>query len=229
MCHTPAVRYSHYAAVAVMMGALFKRDAMLLVRQRADRAQLWAMPALYAFLLCFLDAARAVPAALMLVLLFMWPVQILVQRLWMADRRSGVLEQLVLSPTPLVLVTTSRILFMAFGVLLPAMLAAMAVLYIGGRGTFIMRDVVALALAAPACTAVASVVAALTVGVRAQAGLALLLLFPLLLPLLIILAAALTQPDAALAACYLLAAASVVAVPLGAWGTAAALRQQLLT
>jgi ABC-type transport system involved in cytochrome c biogenesis permease component len=210
-----------------MIGALLKRDVSVLISQRAEIVQLWAMPLLYAFLVGFLDPMESMPLDVVTVLLFVWPVQILSSRMWQDDVQSGIAEQFLMSHTSLSMVALVRILVMAFGIVLPAALGVAAIYAISGRMVLFTLQFMALAMAAPVCAALASMVAGLTVSLRGQAALALLLLFPGLWPILILLAAALSNGENAVAACYLLAACSIAALPLGAWGTAAALKQQL--
>lgn len=211
----------------VMWAALLGRDIKVLGRQWGELAQLWSMPGLYAFVASFLDVTHALPAAVLLVVLLLWPVQALAMRLWADDIANGVVEQIALSHTPLILVAGLRITLMAEVVIFPAALGTMIALMLGAAAAFSWGDVLSVFLAIYALAAVTSVIAALTAGRRGQAALALLLALPLLLSLLITLAAALSNPEQAVAARYLLAAASIVAIPLGAWATAAALRQQL--
>ena len=211
----------------MMITALLKRDVLLLMRQRAELLQIWAMPALYACLAGFLDAARSVPAALLLVILMLWPIYMLVNRAWADDARSGFLDQAVVGGVPLSLVAGVRILVLAECALLPAALVTMAVMMVANAAAFSWHDALAILLASYTLAALVSVVAALTVSLRVAGGVALLLLFPLLLPTLILLTVALTEPTAAVAALYLLAALAVVAIPLGAIATATGLRHHV--
>ncbi len=210
-----------------MIMVFAKRDITILFCQRAEVLQIWSMPALYACLVSFLDVWRTVSPALLLIILMLWPIYMMAVRAWSDDVQSGFIDQVAVAGASLFSMALIRILLLAEVVLLPAVLFTMLVLISTSAALFSWFDVLAIFLSTYTLAALIAVVGALTVTLRSTGGLALLLLFPLLLPVLILLAVALTEPGAATAARYLLSALAIVAVPLGALATAATLRQRL--
>ncbi|MEE9510712.1 MAG: heme exporter protein CcmB [Gammaproteobacteria bacterium] len=151
--------------------------------------------------------------------------------LFRSDFDDGSLEQLALSTHPLPLLVFGKILahWLISGVPLVVLSPLLALSYDLSLNTL---QVLALALliGTPTLSLLGSVGAALTAGVRQAGGLLALLVLPLMLPVLVFGARATTlaatgqDPAGPL---YLLAALAVLAVTLGPFATAAAVRVSL--
>ena len=151
--------------------------------------------------------------------------------LFRSDFDDGSLEQLALSTHPLPLLVFGKILahWLISGVPLVVLSPLLALSYDLSSNTL---QVLALALliGTPTLSLLGSVGAALTAGVRQAGGLLALLVLPLMLPVLVFGARATTlaatgqDPAGPL---YLLAALAVLAVTLGPFATAAAVRVSL--
>ncbi len=151
--------------------------------------------------------------------------------LFRSDFDDGSLEQLALSTHPLPLLVFGKILahWLISGVPLVLLSPLLALSYDLSSNTL---QVLALALliGTPTLSLLGSVGAALTAGVRQAGGLLALLVLPLMLPVLVFGARATTlaatgqDPAGPL---YLLAALAVLAVTLGPFATAAAVRVSL--
>jgi len=151
--------------------------------------------------------------------------------LFRSDFDDGSLEQLALSTHPLPLLVFGKILahWLISGVPLVLLSPLLALSYDLSSNTL---QVLALALliGTPTLSLLGSIGAALTAGVRQAGGLLALLVLPLMLPVLVFGARATTlaatgqDPAGPL---YLLAALAVLAVTLGPFATAAAVRVSL--
>ena len=151
--------------------------------------------------------------------------------LFRSDFDDGSLEQLALSTHPLPLLVFGKILahWLISGVPLVLLSPLLALSYDLSSNTL---QVLALALliGTPTLSLLGSVGAALTAGIRQAGGLLALLVLPLMLPVLVFGARATTlaatgqDPAGPL---YLLAALAVLAVTLGPFATAAAVRVSL--
>ena len=149
-------------------------------------------------------------------------------RLFAADFADGALEQMLLSPQPLALLVSAKILAHWLVCGLPVVLLAPIIgLQYALPNEAISILVLSLLLGTPALSLIGAIGAALTLGARGSGLLVALLVLPLYIPVLIFgsLAVAASQhgmsPQAHLS---LLAAISLLAVVLAPLATAAALR-----
>lgn len=150
------------------------------------------------------------------------------ERLFRADHDDGSLEQLLLSPAPLALLTFSKVLahWLLTGlplVMLSPMLAIMLGLPMSSIGTVVLS----LLLGTPILSLLGSIGAALTVGIRRGGALLALLLLPLYVPTLILGASAVAAVRDGLPAdgqLYLLGALLSGALVLAPLASALALR-----
>jgi len=150
------------------------------------------------------------------------------QRMFAADHADGTLEQMVLSPIPLVLLVCGKNIahWIVAGlplVILAPVLGLQFDLDAGALGVL----AVALLLGTPVLSLVGSIGAALTLGVRGGGALLSLLVLPLYIPTLVFGAGAVQAHASGLGAAghlSLLAALLVLAVFFAPWATTAALR-----
>ena len=150
------------------------------------------------------------------------------QRMFAADHTDGTLEQMLLSPTPLVLLVGGKNLahWLVCGlplVLLAPLLAVQFDLDAGSLGVLTLG----LLLGTPVLSLVGSIGAALTLGVRGGGVLLSLLVLPLYIPTLIFGAGAVQAHSSGLGAgghLSLLAALLLLALFFAPWATTAALR-----
>lgn len=151
--------------------------------------------------------------------------------LFRSDFDDGSLEQLALSAHPLPLLVFGKILahWLISGVPLVLLSPLLALSYdLSSNALQVLT--LALLIGTPTLSLLGSVGAALTAGVRQAGGLLALLVLPLMLPVLVFgarattLAAAGQEPAGPL---YLLAALAALAVTLGPFATAAAVRVSL--
>ncbi|MCZ6516180.1 MAG: heme exporter protein CcmB [Gammaproteobacteria bacterium] len=151
--------------------------------------------------------------------------------LFRSDFDDGSLEQLALSAHPLPLLVFGKILahWLISGVPLVLLSPLLALSYdLSSNALQVLT--LALLIGTPTLSLLGSVGAALTAGVRQAGGLLALLVLPLMLPVLVFgarattLAAAEQEPAGPL---YLLAALAALAVTLGPFATAAAVRVSL--
>lgn len=152
-------------------------------------------------------------------------------RLFSADFTDGTLEQMLLSPQPLALMVTAKILSHWVVCGLPVVLLAPIIgLQYALPSNAIGILVFSLLLGTPALSLIGAIGAALTLGVRGSGLLVALLVLPLYIPVLIFGALAVSasqhgmSPQAHLS---LLAAISLLALVLAPLATAAALRISL--
>ena len=151
--------------------------------------------------------------------------------LFRSDFDDGSLEQLALSPHPLPLLVLGKILahWLISGVPLVVLSPLLALTYNLSSNTL---QVLALALliGTPTLSLLGAVGAALTAGVRQAGGLLALLVLPLMLPVLVFGARATTLAATGqdpVGPLYLLAALAVLAITLGPFAIAAAVRVSL--
>lgn len=152
-------------------------------------------------------------------------------RLFAADHADGTLEQMALSPQPLVLLVGGKILahWLLCGlplVLLAPLLGLQFNLEAGTLGVLAL----ALLLGTPVLSLVGAVGAALTLGVRGGGALLAVLLLPLSVPTLVFGSGAVESYAAGLDATphlSLLAALLIMSLPLAPWAATAALRINL--
>ena len=150
------------------------------------------------------------------------------QRMFAADFLDGTLEQMVLSPTPLVLLVVGKITahWIVSGlplVLLAPLMGLQFDLHAGTLGIFML----ALLLGTPVLSLIGSIGAALTLGVRGGGVLLSLLILPLYIPALVFGAGAVYANESGMEAgghLSLLAALLVLAAFFAPWATTAAIR-----
>jgi heme exporter protein B len=150
------------------------------------------------------------------------------QRMFAADHADGTLEQMALSPTPLVWLVVGKVASHWIVSGLPLVLIAPAIglqfdLDAGSLGVLML----ALLLGTPLLSLIGAIGAALTLGVRGGGVLLSLLVLPLYVPALIFGAGAVQAYSSGLGAeghLSLLAALLVLAVFFAPWATTAALR-----
>jgi heme exporter protein B len=148
--------------------------------------------------------------------------------LFRADAEDGSMEQLIMSPVPLIVVVLAKICAHWLVSSLPLIaLAPVVALAFGLPPGAVPVLVVALLLATPVLSVLVAIGAALTVSLRNGGSLIGLLVLPLTSPLLIFGARATDLAvggEASAAPLYLLAALTVLALSLGPVAAAAALR-----
>ena len=150
------------------------------------------------------------------------------QRMFAADHADGTLEQMAISPTPLVLLVLGKIVahWLVSGLPLVLMAPVLGIQFdldVGALGVLML----ALLLGTPLLSLIGAIGAALTLGVRGGGVLLSLLVLPLYVPALIFGAGAVESHIAGLGAgghLSLLAAILVVAAFFAPWAATAALR-----
>ncbi len=148
--------------------------------------------------------------------------------LFRSDMEDGTMEQLILSPQPLVLLALVKALthWLLTGLPLVVLTPLVAqAFYLPADATWVLM--LALLLATPTLSLIGAVAAALTASLRRGAGILGILVLPLALPLLVFGARATdlaVQGQTAVGPLYLLAALLVLAVTLAPLAIAAALR-----
>lgn len=217
------------------LGLFFAREA----GQAWDGGGGAAAPAAFFLAACALAAfgvgaapdllAAAGPGALTLALAFVALLGL--EHLYQGDLESGALDQLALGPLPLEFVTGAKILARAAATLGPLALAAPpAAILLGLPMEAALWAAPVTLIAAPGLVAGGATGAALAAG-RARGGLLIAVITPpFSAPMVIFAAGAIRRAalgDPVAPAVFLLAAASVLALVIGAAGAAAALRLHL--
>jgi heme exporter protein B len=149
-------------------------------------------------------------------------------RLFASDFDDGTLEQAALSPQPLVLLVAAKVFahWLVSGlplVLVAPLLGLQFDLPVGALGVMTL----ALLLGTPCLSLIGAIGAALTLGVRGAGGLLALLVLPLYIPVLIFGAGAVSATVTGISASgqlSVLGAFLLIALVLGTWASAAALR-----
>jgi heme exporter protein B len=149
-------------------------------------------------------------------------------RLFASDFDDGTLEQAALSPQPLVLLVAAKVFahWLVSGlplVLVAPLLGLQFDLPVGALGVMAL----ALLLGTPCLSLIGAIGAALTLGVRGAGGLLALLVLPLYIPVLIFGAGAVSATVTGISASgqlSVLGAFLLIALVLGPWASAAALR-----
>jgi heme exporter protein B len=151
-----------------------------------------------------------------------------VTQMFASDHQDGSLEQMLLSPQPLVLLVLGKVLAQWLSSGLPLVIASPLLgLLFDMSGNAIATLALTLLLGTPVLSALGAVGAALTLGLRSGAALVFLLVLPLTIPALIFGTGAVVAVEAGLPAeAHLsLLGALLIFTLLGApWATAAALR-----
>ncbi len=203
---------------------LVRRDLALVMRSPA----LW-MPVVFFVLVAALFPFAVGPDARLLTRIapgVVWVAALLaallpVETLIAPDVEDGTIDQLASRGIAMELVAAARIVAHWLGFALPLLAALpIAAVLVGMDVAQGWRLALALLLGTPALAALAVVAAALTAGLRGGGALAGLIILPLALPVLIF-----GVGSDAPGALRLLAAASLVAVAIGPFAAAAALRQ----
>ena len=215
--------------------AIVRRDLLLAMRRKSEM-----LTALFFFIIVVsLFPLGIGPEALLLKKIapgILWVAALLasmlsLNRLFATDHADGTLEQLVLSPTPLGLLVTGKIVahWLTSGlplVLLAPVLGLQFDLELSALGIL----VIALLLGTPLLSLIGAIGAALTLGVRGGGVLLSLLVLPLYIPALIFGAGAVEAHISGLGATghlSLLAALLALAAFFAPWATTAALRISL--
>ncbi len=150
------------------------------------------------------------------------------QRLFASDYVDGLLDQLVLSPHPLAVLVSGKILAHWLVAGLPIVLLSPLIgLQFGLSGSSILVLVLTLVLGTPTLSLIGSIGSALTLGVRGGGPLMALLVLPLFIPILVFGAGAVVASESALgieANVSLLGAGLLLGTVLAPLATAAALR-----
>ncbi len=149
-------------------------------------------------------------------------------RLFASDFDDGTLEQAALSPQPLVLLVAAKVFahWLVSGlplVLVAPLLGVQFDLPVGALGVMTL----ALLLGTPCLSLIGAIGAAFTLGVRGAGGLLALLVLPLYIPVLIFGAGAVSATVSGMSASgqlSILGAFLLIALVLGPWASAAALR-----
>ncbi len=149
-------------------------------------------------------------------------------RLFASDFDDGTLEQLALSPQPLVLLVAAKVLahWLVSGlplVLVAPLLGLQFDLPAGALGVMMLT----LLLGTPCLSLIGAIGAALTLGVRSAGGLLALLVLPLYVPVLIFGAGAVSTAVGGMSVSghvSVLGACLLIALVLGPWASAAAVR-----
>lgn len=154
-----------------------------------------------------------------------------VTQMFAGDHQDGSLEQMLMSPQPLLLVVLGKVLahWLASGLPL-VLLAPLLGLMFDLQASAIATLVWTLVLGTPVLSLLGAVGAALTLGLRSGAALLFLLVLPLTVPALVFGSAAVAAADAGLSArghLSLLGALLILTLLTAPWAAAAALRISL--
>jgi heme exporter protein B len=211
---------------------VLKRDLLLAFRRRSDVAT-----TLFFFLIVsslFPLGIGPEPAVLSSIAPgVLWVAALLagmlsLTRLFAADFADGSLEQMLLSPQPLTLLVTAKVLAHWLICGLPVVLLAPLIgLQYALPNDALLVLITSLLLGTPALSLIGAIGAALTLGVRGSGLLVALLVLPLYIPVLIFGAGAVAASQHGMSAqahLSLLAACSLLALVLAPLATAAALR-----
>jgi len=206
-----------------MIWALFRRDVLMIARSPV----LW-LPVLFFVLVAALFPFAVGPDARLLARIapgIIWVAALLasllpVETLLAPDVEDGTIDQLIARGIPLEIICTGRIAAHWLGFAVPLLMALpVAGVLLGLNADTATRLGLALLVGTPALASLAVVAAALTAGLKGGGALAGLIVLPLALPVLIFGVGS----DVA-GALRLLAAASLVALAVGPFAAAAALR-----
>ncbi len=211
--------------------ALLRRELRLAARARME----WLMPPFFFVVVVTLFGLGAKPNDPQLAAFapaVLWVAALLaalltLERLFRSDLEDGTLEQMDLSPTPLVLVVLVKVFaHWVFSGLPLVLLAAPAAAVLGQREALDVL-VASLALGTPILSLVGGFIAALTVGLARGGVLLPVLTLPLIVPVLVFGAGAVRAAQVGLdagAPLYFLAAILVLCLTLIPWAAAVALR-----
>jgi heme exporter protein B len=218
--------------LAPVLAAVVRRDLTLALRRRSD-----VLTTLFFFVIVVSlfplgvgaqsNVLRNIAPGVVWVAALLASMLALV-RLFASDFDDGTLEQVALSPQPLVLLVAAKVFahWLVSGlplVLVAPLLGVQFDLPVGALGVMTL----ALLLGTPCLSLIGAIGAALTLGVRGAGGLLALLVLPLYIPVLIFGAGAVSATVSGISASgqlSVLGAFLLIALVLGPWGSAAALR-----
>ena len=212
--------------------AVLQRDLRLAIRQRGAIAhQLLFFVLILVLFPLGIDADRTMLVAVAPAIIWMAVLLSLLlslQRMFQADNDDGTLDQYRLSVEPLAIIALAKVLAWWIGSGLALVVAApLIVLLLGGPPQAIWAMLASLALGTPVLSIIGAIASALTLSLP-RAGLLLsLLAFPLYVPVLIFGSGAMHAAMVGLpyaGALDLLGALLALAISLGPWAIAAALR-----
>jgi len=218
--------------LAAVFYALVQRDLLLALRRRSD-----VLTSFFFFVIVvslFPLGIGPEPATLRTIAPgVVWVAALLASllalgRLFAWDYADGTLEQLALSPQPLVLLAGAKVLahWLVTGLPLVVIAPALGLQFdLPGEALTVMT--LSLLLGTPTLSLIGGIGAALTLGVRGGAGLLALLVLPLYIPVLIFGAAAVAATMAGLQVSghlSVLGALLLIALVVGPWAAAAAIR-----
>lgn len=212
--------------------AVIRRDLLLAWRRRSDALTTLAFFAMVASLFPFgVGAESSLLQAIAPGIL--WVAALLATllslgRLFAADYADGTLEQMALSPEPLVLIVLGKVFayWLVTGLPLVLLSPLLGLMFdLGGSPLWVL--VLSLLLGTPALCLLGAVGAALTLGLRGGGVLIALLILPLYVPILIFGAGSVGAEVSGLGAqpnLLLLAACLLIGFAVAPWATAAGLR-----
>ena len=218
--------------LAPVFAAVVRRDLTLALRRRSD-----VLTTLFFFVIVVSlfplgvsaqsSVLRSIAPGVVWVAALLASMLALV-RLFASDFDDGTLEQAALSPEPLVLLVAAKVFahWLVSGlplVLVAPLLGVQFDLPMGALGVMTL----ALLLGTPCLSLIGAIGAALTLGVRGAGGLLALLVLPLYIPVLIFGAGAVSAAVSGMSASgqlSVLGAFLLIALALGPWASAAALR-----
>jgi heme exporter protein B len=212
--------------------ALLRRDLLLAFRHRGEMAN----PLIFFIMVVTLYPLGVSPEILLLRKIapgVIWIAALLaalfsLENLFRSDFDDGSLEQMLLSPQPLPLLVTAKVLAHWLVSGLPMVLLAPVLgLSLGMSQAALTALVATLAIGTPLLSLIGAVGVALTVGLRRGGLLLTLLILPLYIPVLIFATSAVSAAAAGLPVggqLYLLAALLALALTLAPFAIAAALR-----
>jgi heme exporter protein B len=218
--------------LAPVLAAVVRRDLTLALRRRSDVLTTFFFFVIVVSLFPLgvgaqLDILRSIAPGVVWVAALLASMLALV-RLFASDFDDGTLEQVALSPQPLVLLVAAKVFahWLVSGlplVLVAALLGVEFDLPAGALGVMTL----ALLLGTPCLSLIGAIGAALTLGVRGAGGRLALLVLPLYIPVLIFGAGAVSATVSGVSAggqLSVLGAFLLIALVLGPWASAAALR-----
>lgn len=219
-------------SLAAVFIALVRRDLLLALRQRSDVATTFFFFILVVSLFPLGVGAepdtlrRIAPGVLWVAALL--ASMLALARLFAGDYADGTLEQVALSPQPLLVLALAKILAHWLATGLPLTLIAPVLgLQFDLSPEALATLTLGLALGTPVLSLIGAVGAALTLGVRGASGLLALLVLPLYVPVLVFGAGAVWASAAGMSGSghlSLLAACLLTALVFAPWATASAIR-----
>lgn len=224
---------------------VFRRDLRLAIRRYSE----WANPLLFFIAVCGMFPLAMAPDRLAMAagesdvyglqslgIAVLWMAALLsslmgLERLFLGDVEDGSMEQLVLSPAPLISVVYGKLAahWLVSAVPLLLLVPLLGYAYQLTTGALVMLTL-ALFIATPTLTVLVAIGAALTVNIRGAAVIIGLLVLPLCSPILIFGARATVlalDAESAAGPLYLLASLAFLALSLGPIAIAAALKVSL--